>query len=136
MKEPLTLEQKIALRIAESEQEVFLRKDFDDLGSYGQVGRCLRNLIQKEKLIRIGQGLYAKAIQSPLSNKIIPPDSIGTIAREALNRLGIKTLPSTYQRRYNSGQTTQVPTGRVIGVNKRVTRKIGFDGTYVTFERV
>ena len=40
--------------------DVFLRKDFLDLGSYTQIGNCLRQLCEEEKLRRIGQGLYAR----------------------------------------------------------------------------
>jgi len=35
---------------------------------------------------------------------------------------------------YNEGRTTQVPTGRVVGVKGRVKRKIGYAGKYITFE--
>ena len=35
--------------------------------------------------------------------------------------------------KYNEGKTTQVPTGRVIGVRKRVRRRIGFDGYSMRF---
>ena len=131
-----TLEQKIALRISKSEQEVFLRKDFEDLGGYDQVGRCLRKLTEKKQLIRIGYGLYAKATIGPLTKAVIPRRGFDTIAREALHRLGVSTAPSISEQRYNSGQTTQVPTGRVVGVKGRISRKIGYNGTYVTFERV
>jgi hypothetical protein len=36
---------------------------------------------------------------------------------------------------YNAGRSTQVPTGRVIAVKSRISRKIGYDGNYVAFER-
>ncbi len=126
----------MALRIARSKREVFIREDFADLGTYAQVGRCLKSLVAKNTLIRIGQGLYAKAILGPITNEPIPRRGFDTIAREALNRLGVETVPSSYERLYNSGKTTQVPTGRFIGVKGRVARKIGYAGTFVTFERV
>jgi hypothetical protein len=50
--------------------------------------------------------------------------------------LKVSTFPSSFEQDYNKQQTTQVPTGRVIGVKGRITRKIGYDGKYVTFERV
>lgn len=131
-----TLEQKIALRISKSSREVFLRKDFEDLGDYDQVGRCLKKLTDKKKLIRIGYGLYAKATIGPLTGAVVPRQGFGTTAREALSRLGVETAPSSAAQRYNSGLTTQVPTGRVVGVKGRISRKIGYNGTYVTFERV
>jgi hypothetical protein len=36
---------------------------------------------------------------------------------------------------YNAGRTTQVPTGRVVGVRQRVRRKIGYNGISLSFER-
>lgn len=55
---------------------------------------------------------------------------------EALKRLEIEVVASSYDQAYSQGHTTQVPTGRVVGVKRRVSRKIGYDGKYVTFEYV
>lgn len=52
---------------------VFLREDFADLGGYDQVGRVLKELAAKGKVIRIGYGLYAKAGTSHFSRAIDPP---------------------------------------------------------------
>jgi len=46
-------------------------------------------------------------------------------ATEALKKLKIEVVSSSLYQAYNQGQTTQVPTGRVIGVKGRVARKIG-----------
>jgi len=129
------LEGRIARRIARKKANVFLRDDFTDLGGYDQVGRCLRHLTAKGKLVRIGYGLYARARVSPLSGKIIPSKPLPALATEALERLTVSTMPSSHARAYNEGISTQVPTGRVIAVKGRVSRRIGYDGKYVTFER-
>ena len=55
--------------------------------------------------------------------------------KEALRRVGVETLPSRLEQSYNAGQTTQVPTGRVVGVTRRVRRKIGYGGVSLSFER-
>jgi hypothetical protein len=130
------VEQRIAQQIANSPQEVFMRQDFAALGNYGQVGRSLHSLIEKKELIRIGQGLYAKAQLSPLSGQPIPRRGIKELATEALQRLKVETAPSSYERDYNEGKTTQVPTGRVIGVKGNVQRRIGYNGKYIKFEHV
>jgi len=52
-----------------------------------------------------------------------------------VERLGIKVVPSEMEEEYNSGRSTQVPTGRVIGVEGRISRKIGYQGVYVSFEQ-
>jgi hypothetical protein len=53
----------------------------------------------------------------------------------ALARLGIETVPSRLKQAYNAGRTTQVPTGWVVGVKRRVRRRIGYNGIYLSFER-
>ena len=52
-----TLEKRISYRIERGKNEVFIRKDFEDLSDYVQVGRVLRQLVSEGKLIRIGYGL-------------------------------------------------------------------------------
>jgi len=88
------LESKITQRIARKRAlTVFLREDFADLGGYDQVGRVLRGLAVKGKVIRIGYGLYAKATISTLSGQLIPKKPLPSLAQEALKRLGRETVP-------------------------------------------
>jgi hypothetical protein len=130
-----SLEKRIAERIARKAADVFVRDDFKDLGGYDQVGRALRRLAAKGQLVKIGYGLYARAMISPLSGKTMPKKPLPALAAEALDRLDVETAPSSFAQDYNAGATTQVPTGRVIAVRGRISRKIGYDGKYVTFER-
>ena len=60
--------------------------------------------------------------------------NIGDLACEALEKLGVKTDKSQYWKDYNNGISTQIPTGRVIAVSKRVRRKISYNGYEVVFE--
>ena len=90
---PKTRENRVRQRIDRQRGDVFLRADFDDLGGYDQVGRILRQLVRDGKLIRIGQGVYARAVKCPLSDRLVPPKGLGTLI-EALHRLGIETAPS------------------------------------------
>lgn len=55
--------------------------------------------------------------------------------KEARRRAGVETLPSRLEQAYNAGRITQVPTGRVVGVSRRVRRKIGYCGFSLSFER-
>jgi hypothetical protein len=48
----------------------------------------------------------------------------------------VETGPTKIEQDYNAGRTTQVPTGRVIGVNKLIRRKLGYNGWQARFERV
>ncbi|MFT4929557.1 MAG: hypothetical protein ACI8WB_005691 [Phenylobacterium sp.] len=129
-----TLSERVAYRISRSKLNVFMRKDFGDLADYDQVGRALRELIAKQFLMKIGYGLYTRARKSPLSNAIIPVKTLSVLATEALVRMNIKVNPSSFEKAYNDGLSTQVPTGRVIAVQGRVSRKIGYNGKYVSFE--
>jgi hypothetical protein len=95
------------------------------LGGYDQVGRALRDLVRKGRLMRIGQGLYARARRSSLDNKLMPEKGLATL-KDALRRLGVETVPTRFERAYDEGRSEQVPTGRVVAIRgKRVRRKIG-----------
>ena len=131
---PESLKERLEQRIARKRGDVFLRSDFSDLGGYDQVGRELLGLVRKGRLMKIGQGLYARAEKSPFTDKPVPPKGLGTLT-EALRRLGVKTAPTRLEQAYNAGETTQVPTGRVVAVRDRVRRRIGYDGVFLKFER-
>jgi hypothetical protein len=130
-----TLETQLSKRIDRKRGDVFLRADFEDLGGYDQVGRALRQLVRLGRVIKLGYGIYSRAVKSPFDDRLIPPKGLSTL-REALKRVGIETLPSRSAQDYNAGRTTQVPTGRVVGVRQRVRRKIGYSGITLSFERV
>lgn len=131
---PVSLEQRVLKRIDRKSGDVFLRGDFNDLGGYDQVGRVLGSLVRKGRLVKIGQGLYSRGVVSPFSGNTTPVKGLSTL-KAALGRLGIETAPTRLEQDYNAGRTTQVPTGRVVAVEKRVRRKIGYNGIYLSFER-
>ena len=128
------LKTRLLKRIARKRGDVFLRADFDNLGGYDQVGRVLRQLVRQGALMKIGFGLYARAVQTPFSDAPVPPQGLMTLA-EALKRLNIKIAPSRLEQDYNACRTRQVPTGRVVAVARRVRRKLGYNGIYLSFER-
>jgi hypothetical protein len=129
------LETRVMKRIDRKRGDVFLRADFSDLAGYDQVGRALRMLVEKGKLLKIGQGLYTRAAASPFDGTPAPVKGLRALAKEALCRLGVESAPTRFEQAYNAGQTTQVPAGRVVAVKKRVRRKIGYKGAFVSFER-
>jgi Family of unknown function (DUF6088) len=131
---PETLETKLLNRIDRKRGDVFLRADFEDLGGYDQVGRALRTLIRKRQLVKVGQGLYARARTSSVNGEAVPARGLTTL-NEALQRVGVETVPTRLERAYNAGETTQVPTGRVVGVRRRVRRRIGYGDITLSFER-
>ena len=131
-----TLKQKMETRINRRKGDVVLRADFADLGDYDQVGRVLRILVKEEVLVKLGQGIYAKAKRSALTGELVPQGGIIQATREALTKLGVKVLPSSLERAYNADSSTQVPTGRLIGTNKRVRRVIRYGSVQMSFEHV
>lgn len=130
-----TLDDRVWRRISRRRRNVFMREDFADLGGYDQIGRSLRNLVRNGRLLKIGKGLYARAVPSLIDGRPVPNKGLRSLTVEALSRLGVGTVPTRLERAYNAGWTTQVPSGRVIGVTKRVRRKIGYGGNYVSLKR-
>ncbi len=128
------LETRVMKRIDRKRGDVFLRADFSDLGGYDQVGRALRLLVNKGKLLKLGQGIYTRAAESPFDGTPAPVKGLRALAKEALGRLGVESAPTRFEQSYIAGQTTQVPAGRVIAVRKRVRRKIGYKGIFMSFE--
>lgn len=131
---PERLEDRLSKRIARKRGDVFVRADFDDLGGYDQVGRALATLVRNKQLIKVSQGIYARATTSPFTGDVLPARGLRTLA-DALRRVGVDVVPTRMERDYNAGRTTQVPTGRVVGVRRRVRRKIGYGGFFLSFER-
>jgi hypothetical protein len=131
-----TLEGRITYRVKRSGAPIFLREDFSDLGGYDQVGRILRQLVAKGLLLSVGYGLYVRTKKSSISGKTIPEKNLWEITDEFLQRKRLQRVPSSAESAYNSGRSTQVPTGRVVGVKGRVSRKIGYDGTFISFEKI
>ncbi len=134
MEKSKKLESKIYARIIRKKTSVFLRNDFLDLGGYDQVGRALKHLVDNDKLIRIGYGLFAKAKISSLTGETVPVFNLPSLAKEALGRLGITVIPSMAEIAYNEGRSGQIPTGRLIGVKNRISRKISFKEASIKYE--
>ncbi len=128
------LQTRMMKRIARKRGDVFLRADFRDLGGYDQVGRVLRGLVRNGRLLKIGYGIYTRAVKSPFSDKPVPPKGLATLT-EALERLGVEITTTRLEQDYNAGRTSQVPTGRVVAVRGRISRKLGYEGVSLSFER-
>jgi hypothetical protein len=114
---------------------VFLPNEFLSFGSEASVKRALKELTTQCVLVRLGFGVYAKAKLSVISGQPIPVKPLEVLAPQALTKLGIKVKESNQTAQYNSGRSTQVPTGVVVNIGRqRVTRKIGFNGTFLQYE--
>jgi len=136
MKRSCTLTQAVRQPIARKKVNVFLRADFEDIGGYDQIGRILRGMVKEGLLLKIGYGLYARTRTSALSGEIVPIQPIPVLAREALTRLNIPVHLTKAEIDYRDNQSTQIPTGRRIGVQGRIIRKISLQNAEVMYERV
>ena len=72
---------------------------------------------------------------SSLTGNIVPIEPLPVLAYKALERLAVGPGPSRAAKDYEEGRSTQVPTGRLISVNKRIRRKIGYNNMVVSYER-
>ena len=81
-------------------------------------------MVSKGRLIKAGYGIYTRARPSAIDGNPTPAKGLRELAREALGRVGVETAPTRMEQDYNAGRTTQVPTGRVIGVRGRLRRQI------------
>jgi hypothetical protein len=134
----VTLKQRIEARIARLRDDAFLTREFLDLGGERQVLRALRGLTEDGKLIRLGYGVYARAEISSLTHKpMLAGDGFGSVSRQVLDKLNVPWEPSSAERAYNEGRSTQVPmTPRVrLSPRTRFSRKLRYDTMELTFEQ-
>ena len=121
--------------IAARKGEVVLRRDFSRFGSPSQLSRSLNQLLAEGKLVRIGNGVYAKATPSPLSGRAAPRQGLDVLAAETLDRLGINWQQGEAQRLYNAGLTTQVPWRTTFDTGpRRISRRLCVGQRVVDYE--
>ena len=124
------MREKIEARIASRPgEDVFLPREFRDLGGEDQVLRVLRTLVQEKGLFRLGYGVYGRAVVSSLSGNpvLFAQNGFAGAARQALTKLGVTWEPTEAERAYNEGRSTQVPVNPVVRVKGRFSRRL-FDG--------
>jgi hypothetical protein len=115
---------------------VFRPADFLAFGSEASLKRALKELTSAGVLVRLGVGIYAKAKPSVISGKPIPVQPLEILGPQVLIKLGVYPRQSLQTAEYNAGRTTQVPTGIIVNVGKqRISRKIGFNGKFLQYER-
>lgn len=120
------LRERIKARIQKSRDTVFLTREFKAMADEDQVIRALRQLVADGELVRLGYGVYGRAIRSRLSGQtmLYSPDGFIGAAREALTKLGVPWQPTKWQTAYNQGLTTQIPVNPRLVVKGRFKRKI------------
>src|ERR1700682_4138945 len=126
MRRPKTLRERIETRIARKRSEdVFLPREFRDLGGEDQILRVLRLLVREKRLLRLGYGVYGRAVVSRLSGDPILYSKNGFLgaARQALTKLGVAWEPTEDERDYRVGRSPRLPVNPVLRAKGRVSRR-------------
>ena len=89
----------------------------------------------EKKLLKIGTGIYAKAYLSKYSDIPLVKNGTDSTLREALKRLGVAYEPSSAEKEYNEGKTTQVPVRNIVKLKSRCRRRIGYRNSELIFEK-
>lgn len=127
---------KMAMSIASSRSNVFLRSSFDRFGSSSRVTRAIQELIKEGKLIRLGYGVYAKTAPSSISGKPIPRKPLESLVQEAFEALGVKAQLGKAAARYAAGESTQIPMALVVSIkDSRIQRKFRLGTREVIYEK-
>jgi len=123
-----TLLRKVENRISRKTGDVFLTREFRDLAGEDQVLRALRSVVKNGRLVRLGYGVYGRAVQSRLSGEpmLYAPNGFIGAARQALTKLGVKWEPTESERTYNEGASTQIPVNPVVRVKGRFSRQLRY----------
>jgi len=132
-----TLREKVEQRIAERRDDVFLPREFRDLGGEDQVLRALRDLTREGHLMRLGYGVYGRAERSRLTGRpmLAAPDGFIGAAQQALDKLGVPWEQTEFQRAYNEGRSTQVPVNPAVRVKSRFARRLRYQDMELRLER-
>src|ERR1700722_7986966 len=131
------LRERIGERIARKQDDVFLTREFRDLGGEEQMLRALRGLVWDGHFVPLGYGVYGRAETSRLSGEPMLAARGGFVgaARQALDKLGVLWEPTEYQRAYNEGRSTQVPVNPAVRVRGRFARRLKYQDTELRLER-
>lgn len=132
-----TLKRRIQNRIARTRSGVFLPREFGDLGGEDQVLRALRELVRQKELIKLGYGVYGRAMVSRLSGEAMLDSTGGFIGavQETLDKLRVPWEASAARTAYNEGRSTQVPVNPTLRIKGRFSRKLRLGNTEFRRER-
>jgi hypothetical protein len=132
-----TLREKVNERIAHRRDEVFLTREFRDLGGEDQVLRALRSLVREGSLVRLGYGVYGRAERSRLSGQpmLAARGGFTDAARQALDKLGVRWEPTGCQPAPDDGHPTQLPVNPAVRVKGRFARRLRYQDVELKLER-
>lgn len=132
----VTIKIRIKKMLRRTKRNVFLRSDFKMMGDYAPVGRALNSLTTEGLLIKLGYGLYAKAMMNRITGEpmLAADGGFFEVAVEALERLEQDWYFSGAMADYING-ATQIPMELEVTVNKKFSRKIKTDKFELIIQR-
>lgn len=129
-----SVEKKVLDRVKTVKGNVILRKDLQNAGTYRQISRVINKLIRSNRIIRLSSGVYARAYTSKFTNIPLIKGGVDSTLRKVLDRLDVGYEPSSAEKAYNAGKTTQVPGKNIVRLKTRCRRKIGYGNNQLFFE--
>jgi hypothetical protein len=130
-----SLKDKIVGRIrARGRGQVYVTKDFLDLGSRPAVDQALGRLAKEGPIRRIGRGLYDYPRRNASLNIVLSPD-IDRVAQAVARRRGSNLQPSGASAANALGLSTQVP-GKNVYLTDAASGKFNIGKQKFTIKRV
>lgn len=124
-----TIQSKILTRIRWNHEQVYIGKDFLDLGNRAAVDKALSRLVENKSIHRIGRGLYHTLRINPRLGIELAPD-MDKIAQALARRTGSRVVPSGAVAANSLGLSTQVPAKPVYMTDGR-TRSVRVGNTII-----
>lgn len=120
-------------RIARAPNEVWIARDFADLGSRAVVDKTLQRLVGSGDLTRIDRGLYGRPRINALTGRQAVPDYRAVI-QAVVRRDGARTLVDGMTAANDLGLTTAVPAHIAVIVDTRL-QPIQVGGQVIHFQQ-
>jgi len=126
MLRPKTLREQDESRIARKRRRRrVLDAEFRDLGVRIRFWRALRTLVREKRLVRLGYGVYGRAVVSRLSgDPILYSRTDFRRGTAGSYKLGVTWEPSRSRTRLHEGRSTQIPPQSVVRVKGRFSRRL------------
>lgn len=136
----MKVSEKIKRCIAKRKGNIIFKSDLAKFGEASTISRCLKQLCEEKKLLRISRGIYAKARPEEFNFRgkeilAVPYVDSMTLYMEVLDRLGV-TYELCEAARDNFGGSTQMPAVCALEVfSSRITRRLSAGGGGLVYER-
>lgn len=123
---------KVLKRIKTLSGDIVLRSDVADIADSRQISRALNRLVQSERLVKLGYGVYAKLVRSEIAQTTYLQEGVLPTLRAALTRLNIRWEPSPEEQDYQRKRSTQIPVNPTTKLKDRFRRQLCYHDVELT----